>query len=433
MKALLEKRAALLPRIKELQKKFADTPKEWTPEDEANWKAIVAEYDALTEQIARAEYVVKVEQTMAARAEHQVIMVPGREDTRQRSPEEIEADRGMAFNTWARRDVIGRDLSDRHVEAARNIGFNLDAQAMTFGLSRMYDLACKENRALSSFILADGGALVPTTFQARFEQALLAYGGMLTVSEVMNTATGEPLEWPAADDTSNTGAQVGENALISTEANPTFKKFTLTSYDYTSKMIKVPNSLMRDSSIDLGAILGDMLGVRLGRILNTRCTTGTGAATIKGIVTSATAGVTTAASAAITIEEVLDLIESVDPAYRIGARFMFNSAIATYLRKLKSTSQYLWQPDVTAGTPGLLLGYPFTINQDMASTLTTTYITMLFGQLTAYKVRQVGGVVLKKLVERYAEYNQTAFVALASFDGGLLDAGTHPVKKMTQV
>ena len=33
-----------------------------------------------------------------------------------------------------------------------------------------------------------------------------------------------------------------------------------------------------------------------------------------------------------------------------------------------------------------------------------------------------------RLVERYADYNQIAFVAFQRWDGALIDAGTHPVK-----
>jgi HK97 family phage major capsid protein len=58
--------------------------------------------------------------------------------------------------------------------------------------------------------------------------------------------------------------------------------------------------------------------------------------------------------------------------------------------------------------------------------------TVLFGELSKYLVREVSGAVVRRLVERYADYNQTGYILFARFDGDLIDAGTHPVKYIAQ-
>ena len=37
-----------------------------------------------------------------------------------------------------------------------------------------------------------------------------------------------------------------------------------------------------------------------------------------------------------------------------------------------------------------------------------------------------------RLEERFADYGQVAFIGFARYDGNLLDAGTNPVKYITQ-
>ena len=45
-----------------------------------------------------------------------------------------------------------------------------------------------------------------------------------------------------------------------------------------------------------------------------------------------------------------------------------------------------------------------------------------------YFIRRVAGVQVLRLVERYADFNQTGFLAFQRWDGQLVDAGTHPIK-----
>ncbi len=53
-------------------------------------------------------------------------------------------------------------------------------------------------------------------------------------------------------------------------------------------------------------------------------------------MTAATSsGITTAGATTITYDNIVDLVHSVDPAYRAGARFMFNDTVLASIRKLK--------------------------------------------------------------------------------------------------
>ena len=276
-----------------------------------------------------------------------------------------------------------------------------------------------------------GGYTVPEGFVPNLEKAMLTFGPMRQVSDILRTATGNDLPWPTVNDTSNAGALLAENTQDS-EQDVAFGVMTLGAYKYTSKIVRVSVELLQDSAFNLGAELGSLLGERLGRIQNTHATTGTGSSQPNGVVTAGTLGKTAAAVAAVTSNEIIDLYHSVGRAYRGGASFMANDSTLAAIRQLKDgDSQYLWQPGMQAGQPDRLFGAPVLVNDDMA-TLATGNKTIIFGDLSKYKMREVLGVTLVRMVERYADYHQVGFVAITRFDGDLLNAGTGPVKYLQQ-
>lgn len=280
---------------------------------------------------------------------------------------------------------------------------------------------------------AAGGYTVPEGFLPNLERALLDYGGVRQAATILRTATGNSLPMPDMNDTGNTGALLAENTQ-DTEQDITFGVTTLDAYKYTSKIIRVSKELEQDSAFNIGTEIGSAAGIRLGRIFNTHGTTGTGSSQPNGIVTASTAGKTAASATAITHDELLDLKHSVDPAYRRGgmSSWMFNDATLLALKKLKDAdNRPLWQAGIAVGDPDRLDGDTFIINQDMAS-IATGNKTVLYGCLSKFYCREVLGVTLVRMVERYADFHQTGYVAIMRFDADLRDAGTNPVKHLVQ-
>jgi len=323
----------------------------------------------------------------------------------------------------------GRDSVDAEQFAASGCSWDNKAGGLYIPLSAQAPQNLTElQNAQSIGTTTAGGHTTFPGFVSNLERALLQFGGMRQVSTILRTATGSALDWPTVNDTSNVGALLSENVQDS-EQDVTFGNLTLDAYKYTSKIVRVSVELMQDSAFNMGSTIGSLLGERLGRIQNTHATTGTGSSQPNGIVTAATLGKTAASATVFTMDELLDLQASVDPAYRgVGAGWMFNDTTRNDIRQLKSTdSVYHWSPGAVAGDPDRLFTSPVTINQDMASSATTTK-PVLYGQLSKYLMREVLGVTLVRMNERYADYHQVGFVAIMRFDGDLLDAGTNPVK-----
>jgi HK97 family phage major capsid protein len=86
---------------------------------------------------------------------------------------------------------------------------------------------------------------------------------------------------------------------------------------------------------------------------------------------------------------------------------------------------------MSQGAPATLLGYPVFTNNDMSALTTNGTRAILFGALQKYLIRDVIGITLLRLDERYADFHQVAFLAFARADGNLLNAGTNPIKFMS--
>jgi HK97 family phage major capsid protein len=284
----------------------------------------------------------------------------------------------------------------------------------------------REFRDLSVGTNTAGGYTVPPGFSQRITDAMKAYGGMLEVANVITTDSGQPLVWPSADDTGNVGAILAENNAAPTQ-DITFGQKTLGAFMYTSKMVKVSFQLLNDSAFDLNAWLPEKFAQRLGRAINAHFTNGTGGGTQpSGLVPGLSTGKTGATGQTLTVtaDDLIDLIHSVDPAYRSGrSRFMLADTSIKVVRKLKDTTgQYLWQPGLTVGAPDSILGYGVTINQDMP-VMAANAKSIAFGDFNAaYVIRRVQGTQVLRLNERFADALQVGFLSFARYDGNVDDA-----------
>lgn len=284
-----------------------------------------------------------------------------------------------------------------------------------------------EKRAQTAGTTTAGGFTVPTELMSQIERAMKAWGPMYDtdVCTVITTASGNPMKLPTTDDTAVTAEAHTEGTALTDDGGKdvTFGQKSLDAYAYDTEFLRWSWELDMDSIFSMEALLGDLLGERLSRIANSQLTTGTGSSAPNGIVTASTLGKTSASATAITSDEIIDLLHSVDPAYRSSpkAGFMFNDATLAVIRKLKDgDGNYLWQMgNVQQGTPGTLLGYRYFVNQAMASVPASASASkvMLFGDLGKYYVRKVGGPVIGIMRERF--WPDLGIAGLIRFDGEL--------------
>lgn len=404
-------------------------------EDQAKYDKIMAEVDSQKGTIDRLERQEAEERALETSV--------GRKSEPTTPGGEVATEvRAAAFRAWAKVPREGTPVDGRVVtitseerDAAARVGLNLGQKALTIRLANRQPRTLEEARELRAQSLTGsaGGFTVPDETMRAIETSLLAFGGMRAVSTVLRTATGADLPIPTVNDTAQKGAILAENTAVA-EQDLTFAQIVLKSFKYSSKMIKVSVELMQDSAFDLASYIGERLGERIARILADHFTTGAGTTEPKGVVTAASSGLTAAGATTVTWDELIELEHSVDPAYRVGmgVGYMFNDKTAKVLRKLKDgEGRYLWQPSVVSGRPDTLNGFRVIINQSVAD-LATTSKSVLFGDFSKYLIRDVLDITLLRLDERFADAHQVAFLAFSRHDGNLLDAGTDPVKFITQ-
>lgn len=380
-----------------------------TKELEDRHDAIMAELDEIDAKIKREERVAAAEAALEQRARNNRPIGP---DTNgeQRQEQEGEITYRSAFLKML---AVGGDPSDLSPE---------ERSVLRSGATALP----KEVRAQSAGSNSAGGYMVPTELANFIIKSMKAWGPMYDGDIVtdLTTSSGNPFTIPTFDDTGNEAAARAENDPMVDDGSGdvVVGQKRLDAYVFATPFVRFSMELASDSAFAVEPLLGDLLGERLGRIGNRRCTTGNGASAPNGVVTASTLGVTSVGTAAIMFDELIDLEHSVDPAYRSSpkCRYMFNDSTLKAVRKLKDAEgRYIWQAgNVQAGVPSMLNGKPYSINQHMDS-LAAGKKAVLFGDFSKYFVRKVGSPVIGVMRERF--WPDLGIAGLIRFDGELGD------------
>ena len=380
-----------------------ETPEARADEIEREFDAMMADHDKMG---ARAE---RMEKADAAIRSANAVDVSKRPEFEARQAPAVDAGEAVSYRQ-AFYSMIANGGIDGLDSEARNVLRQSEVRTQTAGTTTA------------------GGFTVPTELASFIDKAMAASGPMYdsNLFTVLNTTGGNTFNIPTVDDTAVTAVAHTEGTQPTDDGGKdvTFGQKQLGAFAFDTEWVRWSYELANDSILNVEALLGELLGERLGRIANSKLTTGSGSSDVEGIVTNSGLGKTAAAVAAITADEIIDLIHSVDPAYRASAStaIMMNDSTLAAVRKLKDgNGNYLWQMgNYQAGVPQNLLGYNVVVNQAMDS-LATAKKVMLFGDMSKYYVRKVGGPSLFVARERFAP--DYGILGYARFDGVLANTG----------
>ena len=289
-----------------------------------------------------------------------------------------------------------------------------------------------EERAQLTTTGAAGGFLVPEGFSGVLDVATEFTGQVERVAKKLDTASGNPLDYPTVNDTGNDAAIKAEGGATSA-TDMTFGNVTFNSYNYTS-LVRVSKQLIDDAGFNLDSFLVEALGERVARATNIDFTTGNGTDKPKGIVDESLEGAEVATSGALVANDVLNLIHSIDPSYRNKSSFglMCSGTIMALLQKLgvgSSNDFPIFIPSMTAGEPDKLFGYNVYYNNDMDSDLAAAEKVLIAADFDKYVVRRAGGINLIRLDERYMDEMEVGFLVSARRDGHAVD--TRAIKALS--
>lgn len=400
---LQEKRRNIAAQMRTLHDKIGDNA--WTDEQRTEWNKMKAELDGVDAVISREEELRSMDEKFVKEQEAAEAEKRAQKDGEKTLS--VDERRGQAFNAFLRNGLTNLTPEERQ--------------------------ALNEMRAQGVGVNDHGGYTVPKEMQARIVEQMKAYGGIASVAQILTTSDGRTIEWITADGTTEEGELIGENTAA-TEADTLFGIANLGAKKLSSKIIRVSNELLQDSAINIESYLADRIAQRIGRAEAKYLIQGTGAGTPaqpKGLAASVTG--TTQAKTAGKVDwlDVNALLHSLDPAYRnVGnSRLAFNDNTLKLLKEMvDGQNRPLWLPDVAGVAPSTILGKQYVIDQGIADIAKDAKF-IYFGDFNRFVVRRVAYMTLKRLVERYAEFDQTAFLAFHRFDCVLED--TSAIKALT--
>ncbi len=387
---LKQKRNTIATEMRAIHEKVGESV--MTEEQRAEWNRAHTEFEKLDEQIKREEQLRSLDQEF----------VDDNEQEQRNNPE--------------------NDPEAAKVER-RNLAFDRFVRSGFGELSAEEKQALKELRAQGTSPDEKGGYTVPTQMLNKIIDQMKAYGGIASVAQILNTSNGQDITWSTSDGTEEEGELLGENTAAS-EQDVEFGTAILGAKKLSSKIIRVSNELLQDSGVSIEAYLGSRIAQRIGRGEAKYLVKGTGAGTPlqpKGLDASVTG--TVEASAAFGWKDINALAHKLDPAYRNGPKFRlaFNDDTLKNLKEMEDAQKRpLWLPSIAGVAPSTILGMQYVVDQAIDK-MEAGKKFIFCGDFDRFILRRVTYMTLKRLVERYAEYDQTAFLAFHRFDCVLED------------
>lgn len=449
-KAKREERARIAKQMTDLAKLVASEERDFTAEETAQfdaWEEMCRSLEATYTRLEKAEAQQAALDAKEENREHQAWVDKKTREINEDVPTSKDYD--LAYRGWL---MAGYGSIPDHMRAAMN-RCNVNPNAREFdlrmprlpfsGRSLPRDTAAIRagiNQALAeareqvitrattsqTVTTTGGGNLVgnDNSLIGQIYSSMLTGGAMRSVATVIQTDSGASLPIPI-DDNRDKGTLVGINTAVDT-ANLTFAQLTMDAYKYGS-LVKLPIELIQDSGIDIQAFTGQRIGERLRRITEEHFATGAASLSEpEGIVTTgssggAGAGATCSSAANVQVGDLLSMVASIDDAYLGDCQWMMHQGTrANIAAQLDGDGRPLWQPSLQAGQADTLLGYPVVINNEFSAFVGSSNAPakiLTFGRHQDYYIRDVMGVTVRRLDERFAEYAQVGVIGFSRHDG----------------
>jgi HK97 family phage major capsid protein len=397
---LREERHAAYERMKEINDLQEAEQRDLTGEESQEYDRLEQRLEQIEPEVRRLERAEGLEQRLAGNP---------------RPADVTPAEERELPKTWG--EFAARRAQDRTVasDEYREAWFNLmsrggDDSRLSPEHRAILERGNAEQRALSAITGSEGAYTVPVSTYNQIIEKLLFFSQLRQIATVLPTATGVDLKIPLEADI-GTGGWEAENTAY-TESDVALGVVTLKAWKYT-RIIKIPKELIQDSIVDIEAYVARAFGRSFGLGEQAAYVNGDGSGKPTGYVSQATVGETVAHAASITADNIIDLYYSVSPPYRFNAQFVANDILVKTIRKFKdSQGRYLWEMNLQAGQPDMLLGKPVYSDPfiDAPSTSSTAASPMTFGDHSYVWIRDVAGVTMQRLVELYAAQGQIGFL-----------------------
>jgi HK97 family phage major capsid protein len=288
-----------------------------------------------------------------------------------------------------------------------------------------------ESRALSSNDNAKGGVFIPESFAATVIRLVDSYSSIPQQANVI-PMSGNTLYIPRRTG-GNTAYFVSDNS--ETTASDMATDNVLLSTKDCRVATRVPNSLIEDSVIDLAGLVAQEFALALSRKIDDAGFAGDGTSThggIRGIQwrfeNEALAGEVDSGESSLSALTIDDFAETIGklPSYaRPTAGWYVTPQVFSTCMLPLALDKAASAAELAAGASEVrFMGYPVYFNNSMRTAPTSDQVIALFGDMkmsTHYGLRSQ--ISVRASTDRYIEFDQTYFQAMARFDIVTSDIG----------
>ena len=325
---------------------------------------------------------------------------------------------------------------DTELDAGQRKSLDMAARALLAGDQAAAMTHFREAKAMSVGNDPSGGYLVMPAVSDQMTKVMLELSPLLNAIRIVDLEEGDEFEEIIdAEDSGVTWA--GELQDRPETDAPELGKFSVPLHELYAQPA-VSQKLIDTSSIDVMQWLQDKLAEKFASAFNSVIVSGNGVAKPRGFLSvpaSSSAdstrawgalqylatGTSGALSSSAPFDIFDDTIAALKPQYRKEASWLMNRTTAAVIRKLKtSTGERLWQPQIAAGQPPTLMGYPV-IEDDFMPAIGANTMSVAFGHFRKgyILVRRLG---LRFLVDPYTAKPKVRLYTYQRVGGGIANS-----------
>jgi HK97 family phage major capsid protein len=393
IKELLEKRANIWEKAKELVDRAEAENRDFTAEEQVQYDKMFDEMDSLAKRAKRLEEQEKEERELDKPINNPIKATVGEKDDR--SAKVMDA-----FRSYIVTGAIRPELRDLQVA---------DTQTPPGGTM--------------------GGYLVPPQqFIAELIKTLDNAVFVRRIARVFQVTTSDSLGAPVLDtDMSDAKWTTEVQDLTGSAILDTAMKFDKRELkpQQLAKSIKVSMKLLRVSAIPVEALVRDRLAYKFATAMENAFLNGSGTGEPLGVFTANANGISTNrdfstgnTTTAISADNLIEVKYALKAQYRNGAQWVFHRDAIKMISKLKDgEGRYLWQQGLAAGQPDTILNLPVNESEYAPSTFTTGKYVGILGNFQFYWIAELFGMEIQRLNELFAATSQVGFIGRMWADG----------------
>lgn len=378
-----QERASLWEQAKSLNEKTLEEKRDFTAEEQVQYDKMNADMDSLMNRIERTEKQIAQEDELnKLEGAHKPEPQGAQGSTNPRATAEYRA-AYERFLIQGPSMLSGAEIKNMQADNDEGGGYLVMPQQMVNDFIKDVDDAVIIRQFARKFTLRQAKSLGVPTLEQDFIDA----------------------EWTTELKTgSNDDLKVGKREL---RPHPLAKRALLS------------NTLLRLTSGGAESLVRERLAYVFAITLEKAYMTGDGNAKPLGLFTASANGISTArdvsadnTTTTVTGDGLINALYSLKEAYQRNARWIFNRTVIAQIRKLKDAvnGQYIWQPGITGGAPDRILEKPYTLSEFAPNTMTTGQYVGIVGDFSYFWVVDALDMSIQRLVELYAETNQTGFI-----------------------